>query len=251
MKSILSILLFLISIKSQTIEVNIVINTSVIDSIEHQLVKDVFALWNRRTKILKEVYWKRHRKFSGLMKYMSELDNSRKDEVIALSSITITKERQKQFNFSTPYVPIREVLISKSINKKANDIESITNKRVGANLGTTQEVALKLLEQKMNFKPVYFSMNKHKHDALINDEIDFYIDDNINVWSDSRLKIVFEFENQPGNGYGLMFHKESSLKKIIDPMLIYYMRSAKFRKITTEKFGKKISDYFVKKISNF
>jgi hypothetical protein len=234
---------------SQVITVNIVINESVIDSIEHQLINDIFELWNRKSDKEIKYKWRKHKQFSDFMKYMENLSNDEKDNEMALSSITITKQRLEKYRFSIPYVPIREVMICMKSTNIDQGQKSIENKKVGANLGTTQEHSLKHLLNKIQFEPFYFSINEFKYNALINGEIDFYIDDNVNVWSDSRLKIVFEVEKQSGDGYGIMYHKESKLKKKIDPILMYYIKSAKFRKITSEKFGKKISDYFVKKLS--
>ena len=236
---------------SQTITVSIVKDSSIVDDIERQLIDDIFILWDRKTKEKVDYQFNWFGSFLDMMDFMKNLPITEKDNHLAISSITITDARSKKFQFSNPYVPVREVLICKKNGKyqsAVTDLTSLVDRKIGYLEGTIQESSMLSLKKDISFKEFGYLTQQEKNRALLNNEIDFYIADNVNVWSNSQLKIFLELPEQLGNGYGILFHKKSSLKKIIDPILMYYMKSAKFRKLTTDKFGKEVSDYFVKKL---
>jgi polar amino acid transport system substrate-binding protein len=54
-----------------------------------------------------------------------------------LSSVTITEERKKQFDFSDPYISVGQILVVPKTEAKASRIADLKGKKVGAQIGTT------------------------------------------------------------------------------------------------------------------
>jgi polar amino acid transport system substrate-binding protein len=72
----------------------------------------------------------------------ASLRSSKYPNSCALSSITITKDRQKIFDFSNPYISVNQVVVvMKSLNIKG--ITDMKGKRVGAQLSTTGAMEIK------------------------------------------------------------------------------------------------------------
>ncbi|NKI20009.1 transporter substrate-binding domain-containing protein [Paenibacillus dendritiformis] len=76
--------------------------------------------------------------FSGL------IEGLQKDKYDALvSQVTITEERQKMMDFSTPYVKNAVNVIVKSDNETIQKIEDFKDKKIGVGLGTNDEKYLR------------------------------------------------------------------------------------------------------------
>lgn len=56
---------------------------------------------------------------------------------MAISAMTITEERAKQFNFSDPYVNAGQIVVVKTTNTEITSKDDLSGKVVGAQLGTT------------------------------------------------------------------------------------------------------------------
>lgn len=68
------------------------------------------------------------------------LDSGQYDAVI--SSVTITPERQKKYDFSLPYIDAGQILVVPN-NVKAAGLADMKGKKVGAQIGTTGAFAIK------------------------------------------------------------------------------------------------------------
>jgi ABC-type amino acid transport substrate-binding protein len=231
-------------LNSQELTIHSVEEGTIIEKIENTLISDVLDLLSKRNgkKLKYEV--RQHKTFADLMVFFAK-GNSDIDLHLAINSITITKAREAFLDFSHPYVPTREVLICK-MHRGDNLNHLISNSMVGYNTGTIQDISVKKLQEKFKFNAIGYSLHAVKEDDLLQGKLDFMIGDNINVWNDNRMHIVEELEYQSGEGFGIAYFKGSKLKKEIDPILKYYLRSAKFRKLTAQHFGDDISDYFAR-----
>ena len=244
MQRFLAFLLFITIVQTQTLVINAVEEGTLIEKIEKTLIEDVLRLLSKRKGKKISFRWQNHNTFKDLIDFSKRTDVD-KNLHFSLSSITITEERKKYLDFSYPYVPTREVLICK-MHRGHNLEHQINNSKIGYNSGTIQDLSVKHFKRKYKFKAIDYKTHAVKEDDLLHGRLDFMIGDNINVWNDSRMHIVFDLEYQSGQGFGIAYFKGSKLKNEIDPILKYYLRSAKFRKLTSEHFGDDISDYFAK-----
>jgi polar amino acid transport system substrate-binding protein len=63
------------------------------------------------------------------------LDAGKYDAII--SSVTITDERKKQYDFSLPYINIGQILVVLKSTKNLKTLSELKGKKVGAQIGTT------------------------------------------------------------------------------------------------------------------
>lgn len=61
------------------------------------------------------------------------------------SSVTITDERKKQYDFSDPYINVGQILVAPKA-EAAKDLAGLKGKRVGAQIGTTGAMEIKKIE---------------------------------------------------------------------------------------------------------
>ena len=243
MRLLLLILLFNI-LPSQYYVINSLNDTSVIKSIETQLIKDVFKLLEKKSKqkvILKIKY---HHSFTDLLSYMKTIPQDRIDFELCLNSITITELRKLDYDFSIPYIPIKDVII----HKKGNSKNSLKDSKIGFVNGTIHEIAINHLKKYNSFKAIPLKSIAKSELAILNNKIDFYIGDNINVWNNTDLEIYKELLKQSGSGCGILFAKGSKLREKLNPLLQYYIKSAKFKHLIKKTYGKDISNYFIKSL---
>ena len=71
---------------------------------------------------------------------------------IILSSMTITKERAKQIDFSPPYIWGAQIIVVREGDKSINTVADLAGKVVGSQLGSTGEIAAKKIEGIKEFK---------------------------------------------------------------------------------------------------
>ncbi|BEH11939.1 MULTISPECIES: basic amino acid ABC transporter substrate-binding protein [Geobacter] len=62
-----------------------------------------------------------------------------------ISSVTITEERKKQYDFSDPYINIGQILVVPKTEKAAN-LPGLKGKKVGAQIGTTGAFEIKKVQ---------------------------------------------------------------------------------------------------------
>ncbi|CAG0967987.1 ABC transporter arginine-binding protein 1 [Geobacteraceae bacterium] len=72
------------------------------------------------------------------------LGGGRYDAII--SSVTITPERQKQFDFSDPYINIGQILVVPKTDARSSRIADLKGKKVGAQIGTTGAFEIKKVQ---------------------------------------------------------------------------------------------------------
>jgi len=63
-----------------------------------------------------------------------------------VSSVTITEERKKQFDFSEPYINVGQILVVPKETKKVKALADLKGKKVGAQIGTTGSFEIKKVE---------------------------------------------------------------------------------------------------------
>ncbi|HBF36944.1 MAG TPA: basic amino acid ABC transporter substrate-binding protein [Firmicutes bacterium] len=93
-----------------------------------------------------------------------------------ISAMTITSERKKQINFTTPYFSIRQAIVVKSDNKKISGAEDLIGKTVTVQNGTTGDLfASKIKDIKMK----RFDTNPQAIQELLNNNADASVMDDL------------------------------------------------------------------------
>jgi polar amino acid transport system substrate-binding protein len=63
-----------------------------------------------------------------------------------VSSVTITDERKKQYDFSDPYITVGQILVVPKAAKNVKTLADLKGKKVGAQIGTTGSFEVKKIE---------------------------------------------------------------------------------------------------------
>jgi polar amino acid transport system substrate-binding protein len=63
-----------------------------------------------------------------------------------VSSVTITDERKKQYDFSDPYITVGQILVVPKTTKDVKVLADLKGKKVGAQIGTTGSFEIKKVE---------------------------------------------------------------------------------------------------------
>jgi polar amino acid transport system substrate-binding protein len=63
-----------------------------------------------------------------------------------ISSVTITDERKKQYDFSDPYITVGQILVVPKDTKNVKTLADLKGKKVGAQIGTTGAFEVKKIE---------------------------------------------------------------------------------------------------------
>ncbi len=160
----------------------------------------------------------------------------------AISAMTITKDRQKQVDFSDPYFNADQSLLVKSDSsiKSVDDLGSAT---VGAQTATTGEIKAKELKDKgtiggdvRTYKTVedaFSALENGQIDAVIND---LPVSQDKVSTSKGNLKIV---ETIPtGEQYGIAFPKDSELVGPVNKALKEIKNDGTYAKIYKKWIGR-------------
>lgn len=94
---------------------------------------------------------------------------------LAISAMTITEERQKEFAFSDPYFAAGQIVAVQTSNTDITGPESLVGKVVGAQLGTTGAIEVESMEgvELKNYDDVALAFQD-----LMNGQIDAVVADN-------------------------------------------------------------------------
>jgi ABC-type amino acid transport substrate-binding protein len=134
------------------------------------------------------------------------LMNGNYDCVVA--AMTITPERRKQINFSTPYFSTQQAIVVKTSNTKIKKLNNLIGKRVTVQNGTTGDI---LFASKIkNAKVKRFDTNPQAVQELLNNNADAAIMDDLVAFNAVRkttgLKVI-ELPNITKEDYGIGLRK--------------------------------------------
>jgi len=160
---------------------------------------------------------------------------------MAISSITITKERAQTYDFSVPYfLSTNEILVpEKSDIKSAADLKG---KTVAVQSGTTAQEVLEGLFGKNNKNIKKFKQNTTAIMDLVEGGSDAVVADNTVVEEyaknnpDKKLKVIKDTKAFPAEYYGLMFPKGSKLKADFDKAINKIYDNGTYTKIYKKWF---------------
>lgn len=143
--------------------------------------------------------------------------NSGQDDV-AISTITITTDRQKNFDFSEPYYFEAMALIYKNHSELKNPA-ALGGKKIAVQLGSVMELWLR--QKYPTNELVAFDNNNQAIEALIADHVDAVLVDGVQgaVFSKKHPHLSYAIIGKADAGYGLALKKGSPLTVQINQAL--------------------------------
>ncbi|NEZ47475.1 amino acid ABC transporter substrate-binding protein [Clostridium niameyense] len=173
------------------------------------------------------------------------LSLNNKDIDVIWNGLTITKDREKQINFSKPYLENKQVIV---VNKNS-DIKNkfnLKNKKVAVQLGSSSENALNLdkktadslkeLKKYSNNTEALMDLQSKRVDAVVVDEVvaRYYISKKTNIFN----ILDDDFGKQ---SYGIGFRKsDSTFKNEVNKTLDEIIKDGTAKKISEKWFGQSI-----------
>ena len=103
----------------------------------------------------------------------TEIEKNKIDLIVA--GVTITDERKKTLDFTEPYYEDKTVFIVNKNNDKIKSVKDLEGKKIGTQLGTTQDNYADTIKnaENMKFKDISIAMlnlSKNKVDVVITDK---------------------------------------------------------------------------------
>ena len=245
-KYIVSIILVLSVFTQNTVSIITNNSPTSLRNFEHDFIKQVVNLFNAQNENklkLKFVYKQTYNELFNTIK------ESRKSKFIcAIRAITITENRKEIYDFSYPYMPIKQVLITMKTRKyKINNWKN-SKYTIYANKRTVHWVNMLKLVKKYSFKMYKPNANEKRANIILSElrenKIDFYVGDMIDVLNYDFLSILDHFEGALLSEYGMIYPKGSTLKTKLDKYIKYFVKSRLYYKLLVKHFGQDIANYF-------
>ncbi len=149
---------------------------------------------------------------------------------IAISTITITEERKKNFDFSDPYY-FSSIAAVYHENDQINNLDDLKNKKISCQIGTTMEswIHSKLPDNEL----ILINNNNQAIELLKNHYVDAIIIDEFQGKKFSKQYKTFSWSiiDESENGYGMAFKKKSKLKDQINKTLIELENDGEIKKL--------------------
>ena len=138
--------------------------------------------------------------FTGLQK--NQVD-------VVISTVTITEERKQQMNFSDPYYYDKTVLIVRNDYDEIKTLEDLEGKKIGTQLGTTQDSYADNVKNAENFKyreiaTAMLNLNAKKIDVVLADRSI----SSILISSNKNCKIIDNISFLPA-AFGIAINKDN------------------------------------------
>jgi len=148
----------------------------------------------------------------------------------AISTITITEQRKKNFDFTEPYY-FESMAAVFPANKPIKDAKELADKKIAVQLGTTMEIWLK--KNVTNANILVMDNNNQTVAALKAGHVDLVLVDGVqgSVYSQKNPGLSFTVIAQSTDGYGLALKKGSSLTQRINQALHELEQSGELAKL--------------------
>lgn len=143
-----------------------------------------------------------------------------------INQISITPERQKVVDFSTPYYTATQAVVTLEKNAdKATSLADLKKLKLGAQTGTTSLTAVREIV-KPDQEPLVFNDSNAPKQALLNGQVDAVVFDLPTAFYITAAEIdgsvitgQFSGEGAAGDQFGLLFEKGNELRTCVDQAL--------------------------------
>jgi ABC-type amino acid transport substrate-binding protein len=243
MKILIIYFVLIIIACSQTVSIVIPPNDNNLTSFEKKLVIEIFNFINKTNNKNYVLEFKKYEHFSDIFDLLLKNKN-----YIAIDKISISEERKKQYEFSLPYIITNSRVIM--AKRKKTDLlleEGYKAKYTyGCGRNTVFETELEDAHKLVGFKYRSYENDLDIYNALMKDEIDYFVSDYIDSWV-YDLAVAFELKTTEEDRIAIMFAKDSDLKDPVNKVLKYLLRSSTFYKLVKSEFGDDALAFFKRK----
>ena len=148
----------------------------------------------------------------------------------AISTITITDAREKNFDFSKPYY-MESMAVVFNKEKPIKSVAELAGKKMACQLGTTMEIWLK--KHAPNTKIITNDSNPQAIEALKAGYVDGVLIDSVQgaTFSKKNEQLFFKIIIQSDTGYGVAFKKGSLLKDEVNKAIASLEKSGAIKKL--------------------
>lgn len=231
---------FLLS--QDTINVIIRNESNALSLFERAFIAEIIKKYHAKSQNHYEIKYTKLMYFKDIFKLIDLADN--KDRILGINAVNITDERKKKYDFSSPYLPIKKSLISDYYSQI--DPEKLNEKefKIGYLEKSVHEAAAIRLSKHYKLQLVSFKDTSTKLKALHENLIDLYVGDRIEAWVYENLKVLTDIEDEQIDYFGILYPKNSSLKKELDPIIQYFRKSSSFYLMVKKHLGEDAVTYF-------
>lgn len=204
------------------------------------LISNIVDMSNKRNRTNYIIKMKYVESYEKLFQEIEKSENLS----LGIDGITITSERQKKFDFSIPYMPVKEIIIShKKFGFNSADWKK-NSMKIAVVENTIHEVHTTVFKKKYNINLVLYSTHNSVVEALDKGTVQFYIGDVSEIWLSEEFEFISDFPEAKLSYYGILYKKGSPLKKIFDSTMKYFLRSPKYIRIIQKYFGADVAEYY-------
>jgi hypothetical protein len=243
-KLLISMLLCL-SVASTQNTINIITTKSLnvkLQNFELSFIKEIISIYNKKNN---ENYLLNIRYLSSYKEIFEEIDKSSSTDLIcSIRAITISKEREKKYDFSHPYMPIKQVLIA-----DMSKLAEITNWQkktytIGAIESTVHSRTARKLAEKYSLNLYEVSEMNNVERYLFEGRYDYYVGDISDTWITDNTQFLADFDGALLSYYGILYPKNSILKPKFDKIITYFIKTSRFYKLLKMNLGENVVDYY-------
>lgn len=148
----------------------------------------------------------------------------------AISTITITKERANNFDFSIPYYFDKMVTVF-NIKTPILAQADLEGKKIACQLGTVMEIWLK--NNAPDSEIIALNNNNQAIEALKTGHVDAVLIDAVQgvIYSQKNLNLSYASIAQSEDGYAVAFKKGSNLKSLVDQAIKNLQEKGEMKKL--------------------
>ena len=235
---LISILIILQFIIAQKKEILVIFNgnNSKMTKFEISLISNLLFEYSKSSGERIKLKYKGVKKFNNTFQI---INSGHRDKTLAVNTISITKDRQKKFDFSIPYVKNSYSYLS---TKEFNYSEG-SPLRVGYVKNTLYESLIKKQSDKSVVEKKAYNNVRDCIKDMKSQKIDVIFTDYIDAWA-YDLKFIKAVSKEANDKFGIMFPKGSKLKKDLDLIFAKFSKTDKFYKLIEQNLGAKAVKYF-------
>ncbi|MCB0278210.1 MAG: transporter substrate-binding domain-containing protein [Calditrichaeota bacterium] len=230
MKTILFLLILINLAISQKKEITVIFsneNTKLV-RYELELAKELINFYAKTNKQKIDIKYKGISVFDDNFKYINEAN----ENSFALGAISITPQRQKNYDFSQPYMVNKLSLLAREdyVLKADQPI------KLAYQSGTIYESTLDKVRSLYTIKAIPQKNSLTSAQSLKNKQVDMIYADFVDSWN-FNLKLIRHVDLDWHDEYGMMFKKGSAFKKEIDDTFTKYKKTPAYYKLIKKHFG--------------
>lgn len=227
---ILIILLVNICFSQKTVYIYVNSADTKFTEFEQKVVKEIFDSYDQKSNESFQLEFVKYRIFSSI--FDSLRAKTKTDYVMGINTVSITRDRLKEFSFSPPYLISKPVVLS----KKHRELKITKETRISYTTNTIQEVMIKRLSEQYQFNAIPYASLSERYKALTDQVDDYGLGDYLNYWI-YGFNLVSEIEEYGNDQLGIIFPKNSDLHTMLLPVMNYYFSSPKYYRLIKEDLG--------------